>query len=247
MTNVGTIILLVVCVGVGFVLEPLMMSLREDRKADATETKKEPEPEKKREPALPPTPEFELDLRMVTAEFFPEKVSLKETISIGYVDRDGNNAYKDLKPGTEVKPLRLEGNDLVYETLGTVLLESKIHVDKTNFKELVIPVIMERLRNPETAKEPEPEPEPVFLEATAILAVIKDSVEAGKVTEFKAEQVTEWAVGADLEFDGQMYQTGLVTFEAQTILGTQQQKAIALIKNGELARWVWAKTKLEMR
>ena len=50
-----------------------------------------------------------------------------------------------------------------------------------------------------------------------------------------------------MEFDGVNYQTGMVTFEAETILGKQQQKAIALIENGKVEKWYWAKTKLEMR
>ena len=68
-----------------------------------------------------------------------------------------------------------------------------------------------------------------------------------KVSEFKADQVTEWLAGEDMEFDGANYQTGMVTFEAETILGKQQQKAIALIENGKVVKWYWAKTKLEMR
>ena len=50
-----------------------------------------------------------------------------------------------------------------------------------------------------------------------------------------------------MEYDGATYQTGRVTFEAETILGKQEYKAIALIKNGEVAKWIWAKTQLEMR
>lgn len=246
MTNTGTIILLGVCVGVGFVLEPLIMSLRENRKVETAE--EEPKPEKKPAPAPQPAPAFELDLSMVTPEFFPEKVSLKQTITIGYTDSDGNEVAEQLRQGTEVKPLRLEGKQLVYETIGT-LLESQIHVDQTNFKELVIPVIMEQLRNAGQPKEPEPEPEPepVFLNETAIVALIKASVEAGDVKVFSADQVSSWEAGEDMEHDGVTYQTGHVSYhQEETILGPQSYKAIALIKNGKVVKWISEVTKLKL-
>ena len=247
MINVGTIILLLVCVGIGFVLEPIFFGLRENAKTETVE--EAPEPEKKPEPQ--PAPAFDLDLSMVTAEYFPEKVKLKQTISVGYVDRKGETVYKDLQEGTEIKPLRLEGSDLVYETFGLVL-ESRIPVDQTNFKELVIPAIMARLRNAESTPEPEPEPEPVevepvLLDAEAIVALAKSSIEAGDVTEFTADQVTSWGAGADMDLDNKSYQTARVTFEAETILGAQQYKAILLVENGEVVKWIWAKTLLQMK
>ena len=144
MTNVGTIILLVGCVGVGFVLEPLLMSLREGREASTAEAEEEKKPERKPEPSRPaPAPSVNLDLSLVMPEDFPEKVILKETIHITEVN---SGAGLELRQGTEVKPVRLEGNNLVFETIG-VPLESMIHVDRTNFKELVIPILMKRLQS----------------------------------------------------------------------------------------------------
>lgn len=50
-----------------------------------------------------------------------------------------------------------------------------------------------------------------------------------------------------MEFDGDTYQTGRVSFKAETILGTQEHEAIALIEDGRVYKWMWARTKLEMR
>jgi hypothetical protein len=96
--------------------------------------------------------------------------------------------------------------------------------------------------------DPDPDPAPAAkLDEAAIVSLLKKDVEAGKVTEFKANQVTEWQAGEAMEFDGQNYQTGLVTFKAETILGVQEHQAIALIEDGKVYKWMWAKTKLEMR
>ena len=79
------------------------------------------------------------------------------------------------------------------------------------------------------------------------MTLMKASVAAGKVTEFDAKQVVSWKAGEPLELDGQTYQTGLVSFKAETILGMQEHDAVALIENGAVTKWMWAKTKLEMR
>ena len=125
-------------------------------------------------------------------------------------------------------------------------LEHAIDVDQTDFKELVLPVMNARIQREAEMKRIE-DAKPVVLDEVAIVSCMQASVADGKVTEFKADQVTEWVAGEDMEFDGANYQTGMVTFEAETILGKQQQKAIALIEDGEVVKWCWAKTKLEMR
>jgi len=245
MTNVGTIILLTVCIGIGFVLEPVILGLRQSRKAGSTEADKPAKLEKKPEPQAALAPSIELDLTLVKPEDFPDKVALKETL---YITEPKSGMTMELKQGTEIKPLRIEGSDLVYETIG-IPLESRIHVDKTNFKELARPRMLARQQKEAEMKlaAEAPAPEPVVLDEAAIIALLKSELEAGKVTEFKADQVTAWEAGDEMEFDGQTYQTGLVSFQAETIIGLQQNKALALIDNGEVVKWLWAKTKLEMR
>lgn len=273
MTHLGTVIILLVCVGVGYVVEPMLFSgVKQDpapQPAQPTETaaKDQPNSGKPKLPIPVPTPEptpepsVQLDLTKVTREDFPEKVSLKAP----YTFADANSGVTmQLKKGTKVKPVRLEGTDLVIQPIGFPV-ESKIHVDKTNFKELAAPRVMERLKNavaentnqpeapapvepePEPEPEPTPEPESTKLDEAAVVALMKQSVKAGKVTEFKANQVTSWKAGEDMQFDGETYQTGLVKFKAQTILGVQEHEAIALIEDGAVYKWMWAKTKLEMR
>jgi len=100
---------------------------------------------------------------------------------------------------------------------------------------------------PPTPPAPVPTPAAAKLDEAAIVALLKSDVQAGKVTEFKANQVTAWKAGEEMDFDGDTYQTGHVTFKAETILGVQEHEAIALIEDGKVHKWMWAKTKLEMR
>ena len=247
MTNVGTIILLTVCIGIGYVLEPVILGLRHSRKAESTELEKPTEPEQKPESkaAPAPVPSIELDLSLVKPEDFPDKVALKETL---HITEPKSGLAMELKQGTEVKPLRIEGSDLVYETIG-IPLESRIHVDKTNFKELTRPRMLARQQKEAEMKlaAEAPAPEPVVLDEAAIIALLKSELDAGKVTKFKADQVINWEAGEEIEFDGQTYQSGFVIYQEENLLGTQDYKAIALISNGAVVKWINAKTELEIR
>ena len=76
---------------------------------------------------------------------------------------------------------------------------------------------------------------------------MKKFIAAGTLKEFKAEQVVSWKAGEDESIDGVNYQIGLVTYKAQTIFGEKPVNAKALIKGGEVNRWVFAKSGMEMR
>jgi|GEM_PF-936384 len=245
MTNVGIIILLIVCIGMGYILEPRILGLRHSRKAESSEVDKSTKSEQKPEPKAAPAPSIELDLSLVKPEDFPDKVALKETL---HITEPKSGLAMELKQGTEVKPLRIEGSDLVYETIG-IPLESRIHVDKTNFKELTRPRMLARQQKEAEMKlaAEAPAPEPVVLDEAAIIALLKSELDAGKVTKFKADQVINWEAGEEIEFDGQTYQSGFVIYKEENLLGTQDYKAIALISNGAVVKWINAKTELEIR
>lgn len=245
MTNVGIIILLIVCIGMGYILEPRILGLRHSRKAESSEVDKSTKSEQKPEPKAAPAPSIELDLSLVKPEDFPDKVALKETL---HITEPKSGLAMELKQGTEVKPLRIEGSDLVYETIG-IPLESRIHVDKTNFKELTRPRMLARQQKEAEMKlaAEAPAPEPVVLDEAAIIALLKSELDAGKVTKFKADQVINWEAGEEIEFDGQTYQSGFVIYQEENLLGTQDYKAIALISNGAVVKWINAKTELEIR
>jgi len=275
MSHLGTIILLLVCVAMGYVLEPMFFENMHQPSTDASEQVSADDsnespiavPPARPTPA-PAPPSLQVDISKITPEDFPAKVALL----VDYTIADAKSGITMvLKKGTKVKPVRIDGSELVIQPVG-LPIESKINVDDTNFKELAVPKMLERLQKalankpaapappvvepapvpdavPAPPVEPEPAPEPVAkkLDEAAIVALLKADVQAGNVTEFKADQVTVWKAGEDMEFDGDTYQTGRVIFKAETILGVQEHEAIALIENGKVYKWMWAKTKLEMR
>ncbi len=267
MTNLATVIILLVCAGLGYVIEPMFISGLKQKPAKKVVDKPEdnsPNTAEPKQPATPPSSGIQVDLSKIAKEDFPEKVALKVPFTISDAE---SGVTVQLKAGSMVKPLSLEGTDLVIQP-ALMPIKSRINVDKTNFKELAVPKMIERLQNtvakndpeptppsqpdpePTPPSQPDPEPEPApatKIDEAAIVALLKKDVEAGKVTEFKANQVTEWLAGEDTEFDGKTYQTGRVTFKAETILGVQEHEAIALIEGGKIYKWMWAKTKLEMR
>jgi hypothetical protein len=95
--------------------------------------------------------------------------------------------------------------------------------------------------------EPTPEPADKKLSPDELVALMKKFIAAGTLKEFKAEQVVTWKAGEDESIDGVNYQIGLVTYKAQTIFGEKPVNAKALIKGGEVNRWVFAKSGMEMR
>ena len=271
MTNLGTIIIIFVCVGLGYVMEPMFISGVKKKK---TVTKAVEQPETNSSPEqdpVPTEPVIQIDLRKITQADFPEKIALKEAYTVADAE---SGATVTLKEGSMVKPIELIGSQLVIQP-SLIPIQGKIHVDKTNFKELALPKMLARLENqvaektpdpvptpdPTPTPEPIPTPEPVptpiptpeppavasKMSASDLIALLKKDVTAGNVTEFKADQVTSWEAGEDMKFEGKNYQTGSVIFKAQTILGEQNHEAIALIQDGKIYKWMWAKTQLEMR
>lgn len=77
--------------------------------------------------------------------------------------------------------------------------------------------------------------------------IMKTSLEGGALEEFTAAQVEEWSVGEPEELKGEIYNTGLVVYQAETIFGFKKVRAKAYIKNGKVEKWVYAKTGMEIR
>ncbi|NNM29930.1 MAG: hypothetical protein HKO57_10425 [Akkermansiaceae bacterium] len=101
---------------------------------------------------------------------------------------------------------------------------------------------------PEPEPDPEPEPEaPKTLDADGLVAAMQKSVKDGEIKEFTFPQVEGWKAGADENIDGETYQTGLAAYKAETIFGVKTVQAKALIQNGKVQKWVYAKTGMEIK
>lgn len=305
MTNIGSLVLILVCVGIGYVLEPIFFSGSSkspvsDPPAEAAEVDvagdlseaegRAPTPEAgeatgETDAGLPEEMgEMEVDWSKVIEADYPEKITLKVAYTL---TDEASGVTMQLKEGSKVQPIRIQEDRIVFRPVG-LPIEGETAISNTDFKQLTVPRMLERLQNAvddatkmadaqgaepagdggmvdDSLQEPpvpDPVPEPiepieprgneaneaaVVLDADAIVALMKSSVAKGQVSEFEATQVTSWKAGEAMDFDGKRYQTGWLTFKAETILGMQEHDAIALIENGVVVKWMWAKTKLEMR
>ena len=100
--------------------------------------------------------------------------------------------------------------------------------------------------------EPTPPPVPVpaaggKLSDEAVIDLMKESIAGGAVKEFTIDQVKGWKIAGDETIDGTEYQTGLAAYEAATIFGVRPVQAKALIKDGKVERWVYAKSGMEIQ
>jgi len=111
--------------------------------------------------------------------------------------------------------------------------------------------------------EPTPAPEPATIPATPPAAenpsptvaegptdavkVMQDSIKAAQIKEFTFDQVLDWKAEADEIMDGETYQIGVVSYRAETIFGVKTIQAKALIKAGEVHRWIWPKSGMEIK
>jgi hypothetical protein len=101
---------------------------------------------------------------------------------------------------------------------------------------------------PEPTPEPEPEPEPATAGSGDPVAVMKASIQAGEIKEFSFDQVLEWQPGEGTEtIDGQVYQTGIASYKAETVFGVKTIQAKALIQGGKVVRWLWPKSGMEIK
>jgi hypothetical protein len=88
---------------------------------------------------------------------------------------------------------------------------------------------------------------PILTDAEEIVTLMKASFSSGTVKEFASGKPKAWKATDPETIDGIVYQTGLVSYEADTILGRQTTLAKALIRNGAVVKWVSAKTGMELK
>lgn len=96
---------------------------------------------------------------------------------------------------------------------------------------------------------PENPPEPASIPATAVdvVAVMKKHISEGNIKEFTFNQVQGWKAEPNEVIDGETYQIGLIRYNAETIFGNKSIEAKALIKNGQVVRWIWPKSNMEIK
>ena len=108
--------------------------------------------------------------------------------------------------------------------------------------------------DPEPPMEEEPAAPPATPPAPSaalgpedIVKLMQDSIRAKQVKEFTFDQVLGWKAGEDEEVDGENYQTGVAAYKAETIFGVKTIQAKALIQGGEVKKWIWPNSGMEIK
>lgn len=104
---------------------------------------------------------------------------------------------------------------------------------------------------PEPAPDPTPTPEPTTPTPTGpvdVLAVMQASIKGGEIKEFTFDQVLDWQVSEETEtIDGEVYNSGIASYKAETVFGVKTIQAKALVKDGKVVRWLWPKSGMEIK
>ena len=56
-----------------------------------------------------------------------------------------------------------------------------------------------------------------------------------------------WKAGENEVVDGETYQTGVAAYKAATIFGVKTIQAKALIQGGEVKKWIWPDSGMEIK
>jgi hypothetical protein len=113
----------------------------------------------------------------------------------------------------------------------------------SNEPEMVIPPVQEA--DPVVPDAPDAPAAPT--PSADVVAVMQASIKGGQIKEFTFDQVQGWKAGEDEDVDGQLYQTGLLVYTADTLFGKRTLQAKAFIKDGKVERWIWPTSGMEIK
>ncbi len=100
---------------------------------------------------------------------------------------------------------------------------------------------------PAPPTEAVPAPAPAATGPTDVVTVMQDSIKAAQIKEFAFDQVLEWTATPDETVDGEVFQTGVASYKAETIFGVKTIQAKALVKGGKVQRWIWPKSGMDIK
>ena len=99
--------------------------------------------------------------------------------------------------------------------------------------------------NEEQMKLAGPKPE---VRAGGVVPIMMESLQAGKLTELKANNITAWGALDFEEVDGTVYWTGTVQCTVDNALfGPQPTEVMALIKDNKIIKWIYTGSREEVQ
>jgi hypothetical protein len=202
-----------------------------------------------------------VDLATLRPDQLPKEVTIFATIP--FKDTSASLVI-NLPAGSKHQPVKITPPNVQLLVKGTKY-KIVLPIDKTDLIEQLSLMPLDTAPPP-TPTEPEPEPEPVAPEPTPVepapiaaptptapigpvdpVKLMRESLQTNPVKEFSIGQVTTWSPGPEETIDGETFATGIISYETPTILGQKSMQAKALIKNGSIQKWTYAKSGIEIK
>lgn len=201
-----------------------------------------------------------VDLTALRPDQLPKEVTI--FTAMPFKDTSANLVI-NLPPGSKHQPVKITPPNVQLLVKGTKY-QIVLPIDKTDLIEQLSQMPLSSAPT-ETPAEPKPEPEPAAPEAppaepaplaastpTAPIGpvdpvkLMRECLQNNPIKEFSIGQVTTWSSGPEETIDGETFATGIISYEAKTILGQKTMQAKALIKNGSILKWTHAKSGIEI-
>lgn len=126
--------------------------------------------------------------------------------------------------------------------------EERARMQEARDNAMVQSSILDEEEEEEKKEEAKEDTGPLTTEISAdeITALIQASIKSKTVSEVDFDGVTKWEAGEKETLSEVEYQIGYATYEKESIFGKQPAIAKALIRNGVVKKWVYAKSGLDM-
>lgn len=202
--------------------------------------------------------------RNVPSNAYPPEVTAKETIPFELVINGQVAGSSNVAPGTPLKPVRLEGDQLVIASLVNPAMSKSLAVDKTDFKERIEArynqFVAMKLKDVEAkrararqmiAADPSrlailtgkavPAPAASGAGDDPRFAAVKASLKSGQAASVTLEEADSFQWNGSEKIGGEFagtYDTVSVHFVVSTIFGKFPTEYKALLKGGQVVGWI---------
>lgn len=199
--------------------------------------------------------------RNVPPNAYPKAVTSTESIAFDLVVNGQTIGSSNLSPGTELKPVRLVGNQLTITSLANPAMNEVLPVDKTDFKQRITArygefvkfkkgEVEKKRAGAKAALEKNPDRLAVFLGKAAAkvdssgdprIGPVKASLRNGEAASVTLEEAQSFTYNGTETISGEFagtYETVTVNFEVSTIFGVFPTEYKALLKGGKVYAWI---------
>jgi hypothetical protein len=201
----------------------------------------------------------DIDLASLRVDQLPKEVTI--FITRPYRHSNGNLEITIL-PGSKHAPVKISPPNVHLRVEGTKY-QFVLPIDKTDLIQQLSQMPLDSAPDPTNTEPALPKPQspsaqptasptpaptaPSTATSTDAVMLMRDTLRNSPLKEFSISQITTWSAGPQETIDGESFATGIISYEAKTILGQKSMQAKALIKNGSIKKWIHAKSGIEIK